>query len=109
MPHNERYTEGHAGSPPGTITQGINDVTYLELLQAINTAPRQAGGCTPLVVEVARACQAADDGDGLLMINALLGWEVRNERKAGAGDEAAILENLRMIKERMTAAAPTAG
>ncbi|MCW2240647.1 hypothetical protein [Azospirillum canadense] len=78
-------------------------MTYAELLEAINKAPRQAGGCTPPVVEVARAYQAAGDIDGHLLINALLGWEVRNERKARTEDEAAVLENLAAIKGRMKA------
>ena len=75
-------------------------MTYAELLTAINRGPREPGGCTPPVCE---AWQDADD-DGKLLVNALLGWEVRNERKARPDDEAAVLDNLHAIKERMAAA-----
>lgn len=78
-------------------------MTYAELLEAINKGPRQAGGCTPPVVDVARACQAAGDVEGHLLINALLGWEVTNERKAGPNDEAAVMANLAAIKGRRKA------
>ncbi|MHA7064069.1 hypothetical protein [Azospirillum argentinense] len=62
-------------------------MNYQDLLKAINIGPRDPGGCTPPVVEAARA----GGEDAHLLVNAIHGWEIRNKRKAGPGDEAEIL------------------
>jgi hypothetical protein len=75
-------------------------MTYAELLTAINAGPREPGGCTPPVVEVVRA-----GGEEVrLTVNAIMGWEIRNGRKAGPGDEAAVMENRAQLVANMEAA-----
>ncbi|QCO13969.1 hypothetical protein D3869_01250 [Azospirillum brasilense] len=62
-------------------------MNYQDLIKAINTAPRDPGGCTPPVVDVVRA-----GGEKVrLLVNAALGWEIRRQRKAGLGDEGEVL------------------
>jgi hypothetical protein len=74
---------------------------YQDLIKAINQGPREPGGCTPPVVEVVRA----GGEDIRLTVNAILGWEIRNGRKAGPGDEAAVMELRAMLVANMERAA----
>ncbi|NUB25097.1 hypothetical protein [Azospirillum brasilense] len=62
-------------------------MTYQEIIKAMNSAPRDPAGCTPPVVEAARA----GGEDARLLVNAIHGWEIRNKRKAGPSDEAEVL------------------
>lgn len=72
---------------------------YLELLKRINAGPRERAGCTP------PACEAwkETDENGRLLINAILGMEVRLERKVGPADEAAVIEHREVLRAGMKA------
>ncbi|WP_188260885.1 hypothetical protein [Azospirillum tabaci] len=75
-------------------------MTYAELIQAINTGRREPGGCTPPVVDAVMA----EGEETRLTVNAILGWEIRHGRKAGAGDEAAVMELRATLVANMEAA-----
>ncbi|MGY0790982.1 hypothetical protein ACW7BJ_16570 [Azospirillum argentinense] len=61
---------------------------YAELIQAMNAGRRDPGGCTPPVVDAVRA----GGEEARLTVNAILGWEIRHGRRAGPGDESAVME-----------------